>query len=179
MSETKPAYRKQDIRARMEGGLAQLFGVIDQLTDDQKLAVTDAAGWNIRDHLAHLAVWADGIAALLRREDRWAAMGLEMEDPEGDEPDYDLLNAQIVQQHREISPERARAWLAEAQRGVLEAMESLQESELSDPYERFVPPFTGNWGYPIAEYILGNTEDHYDEHKEYILRICARISRIR
>jgi hypothetical protein len=50
----------------------------------------------------------------------------------------------------------------------MDAMEELDESELAAPYGRFVPPFTADWGYPIAEYILGNTEDHYDEHLSWI-----------
>jgi hypothetical protein len=51
------------------------------------------------------------------------------------------------------------------------AMEALEESELSLPYERFVAPYTGSWGHPISEYVLGNTEDHYDEHTAWILAI--------
>lgn len=156
----------------MNEGLDQFLQEIDRLSDAQMTAPTDAAGWNVRDHLTHLAAWADGIAALIRRENRWAAMGLEMDEPEG-EPDYDVLNAQLVEQSRSLSPGQARDWLLEAHQRVAEAMEGLDESRLSEPYGRFVPPFTGDWGEPIAEYILGNTEDHYDQHTAWLLSIAA------
>jgi hypothetical protein len=97
-------------------------------------------------------------------------MGLDMDEPEG-EPDYDALNAQLVALSRSLSPGEARAWLLETHQRVVEAVEELEESRLSEPNGKFVAPFTGNWGYPIAEYILGNTEDHYDEHTAWLLKI--------
>jgi hypothetical protein len=166
------AYTKQELRTRMNNGLEQFLAVIESFSEDQMLVPTDSVGWNVRDHLIHLAVWADGIAALLRREHRWTAMGLDMEEPEDDEPDYDMLNALIIKQHRHLSPAQARDWLMAAHRRVLDAMEALQESELSLPYEQFVSPYTGTWGHPIAEYILGNTEDHYNEHTPWIRAIA-------
>ena len=171
MSESHVAYTKQALHARMDKGLTQFLALIDQLSAQQLLGPTDAAGWTVRDHLTHLAVWADGIAALLRHQDRWAAMGLLMDNPEDDEPDYDRLNRHIVEQHRHLSPVQARAWLIAAHQRVVDALEALNESELSAPYERFVAPYTGDWGHPIAEYILGNTEDHYTEHMPWVLAI--------
>lgn len=154
MSEPYAARTKQEIQARMQKGLTQFLAVLEAFSDEQMLVPVDAVGWNVRDHLVHLAVWADGIAALLRREDRWQAMGLAMENPEGDEPDYDLLNEKIASQHRQITPAQARAWLVAAHERVANAMAPLTDADLSAPYERFVAPYTGDWGYPIAEYIL-------------------------
>jgi uncharacterized damage-inducible protein DinB len=148
----------------MEQGRRQIAAFLEGLSDEQMLATRDAAGWNLRDHVTHLAAWADGIAALLRREDRWAAMGLAMANPEGDEPDYEWINAQIAARHQALPPGEARAWLLAAHERVRQAVEALPEAELGRPYERFVAPFTGEWGQPVAEYVLGNTEDHYDEH---------------
>jgi hypothetical protein len=173
MTQSELPYDPQAMRERMDAGLAQFLALLDRLSPQQMLGPTDAAGWNARDHVTHLAVWADGIAALLRREERWAAMNLAMSDPEGDEPDYDAMNAQIVVQHRHLSPAEARAWLVAAHQGVLEAMEALPAGELSLPYQRFVAPYTGDWGYPIAAYVLGNTEDHYDEHARWIAALAA------
>lgn len=166
MTQPQSPYNKELLRKRMNEVLDQFLQVIDRLSEEQMTARTDATGWNVRDHLTHLAAWADGIAALIRRENRWAAMGLEM-----DEPDYDILNAQLVERSRSLSPGQARNWLVKAHQRVVEAMEELEESRLSEPYGKFVPPFTGDWGYPIAEYFLGNTEDHYDQHTPWLLRI--------
>jgi len=49
------------------------------LSKEQQLGPKDVAGWNVRDHLTHLAVWADGVAALLlRREERRATSSTTM-----------------------------------------------------------------------------------------------------
>jgi hypothetical protein len=176
MSESYTKRTKQELRTRMEKGLTEFLAVLDHFSDDEMLIPKDTAGWNVRDHIVHLAVWADGIAALLRREDRWKAMGLVMDNPEGDEPDYDLMNMQIAEQHRQVKPAQARAWLIEAHDRVLKAMDILTDDDLSAPYERFVAPYTGNWGHPIAEYILGNTEDHYDEHTPWVRAIVQLAS---
>jgi hypothetical protein len=50
---------------------------------------------------------------------------------------------------------------------------SRTEEELGWPYERFVSPLTGTEGHAIYEYVLGNTEDHYEEHTPWIQAIVA------
>lgn len=160
------------LRERMDAGLEELLAAIDVLTDEDMNGPVDAAGWNVRDHLTHLAVWADGIAALLRGEDRWKAMGLDMEEPDH-EPDYDQLNSQIVDHHRHLTADEARRWLIVAHQRVVNGMETLSEELLVAPYERFVAPYTGDRGHPISEYILGNTEDHYQEHLPWVLAIVS------
>jgi hypothetical protein len=132
----------------------------------------DAVGWNIRDHLIHLAVWADGIAALLRREDRWAAMGLALNPSEDQEHDYDQINEQIAVQHREKSPAEARAWLIAAHGRIAAAIEPLDDAALAKPYDQYVAPFTGETGDPIVWYISGNTYEHYAEHLPWMQAIA-------
>jgi hypothetical protein len=171
----------------MEAGLREFLAVIDRISDEEMTRPVDSNGWNVRDHLTHLAVWADGIAALAQRQDRWAAMDLDMTNAArtswiaalGDgrepdkEPDYDLLNAEIVAKHRHLTPQQARTWLIDAHQAVAVAMSALPDEELGWPYDRFVAPFTGGRGEPISEYILGNTEDHYDEHTPWVRAIAG------
>lgn len=172
---------RSEIESRMETGLREFFAVIDRMSDEEMTGPVDSNGWNIRDHLTHLAVWADGIAALVQRQDRWAAMGIDMAEPDR-EPDYDVLNAELVAQHRHLTPLQARTWLIDAHQAVAAAMGTLPDEELAWPYDRFVTPFTEqvspivtassrDRGEPISEYILGNTEDHYDEHTPWVKAI--------
>lgn len=163
---------REEIQARMGTGLGSLLEALDALSEAQLVGPVDAAGWNARDHIGHLASWAEGIAALVRRENRWAAMGLSMDEPEGDEPDYDVMNAELREKCRALTPQETRRWLVAAHGAVVDAMAALTHSDLGQPYERFVAPFTGSWGEPISEYILGNTEDHYSEHLPWLLAIA-------
>jgi hypothetical protein len=156
----------------MEHGLREFLKAIDHISDEIMIGPVDSNGWNVRDHLTHLAAWADGIAALVQRQDRWAAMGLDMSEPDK-EPVYDTLNAEIVAKHRNLTPQQARTWLIEAHQAVAAAVRTLPDEELGWPYDRFVAPFTGDRGEPISEYILGNTEDHYDEHTPWVRAIAG------
>lgn len=161
---------RSEIEARMERGLREILALLDGYSESEMQDAKDDQGWNIRDHVTHLATWADGIAALLQKQNRWAAMGLDMPEPDS-EPDYDALNAEQVVQHRHLSAAAARDWLVAAHRRVEAAMGALTDEELDLPYERYVTPFTGDGGKPVSEYILGNTEDHYEEHTPWIRAI--------
>ena len=48
-----------------------------RLLSDEQMTKPGPSGWSIKDHLAHLAVWEMGIAELLRRRPRFAAMQVE------------------------------------------------------------------------------------------------------
>jgi hypothetical protein len=162
-------YTKQTLRKHMDDGLAAFLTELDRLSDAQMTEPKDKAGWNVRDHLTHIMAWMDGITALMQREDRWAAMGLQGE-PE--RPlDFDKINAQIVEQHRHLTRAETRARLVDSYRRIAAAMEALAENELYAPYDRFVPPFTGTDGRPIVDYIIGDTVDHFEEHLMFIRAI--------
>ena len=114
MSDLNQSPTKQELRQEMDAGLARLLNAIDQFSEAQMLAPQDAKGWNARDHLTHLAAWADGIAALLRRQDRWTTMGLSLDASEYTNLDFDRINDKIARQNRQVSPEEARTWLIAA-----------------------------------------------------------------
>ena len=169
MAEEQVKYTKSALRKRMDESLADFLSELDRLTQEQMTGPKDAVGWNVRDHLMHLVAWMDGITALLRRENRWAAMGLKGEPAQP--LDFDVINAEIADQHRHLTPADARARLIDSHRRMVAAMEALDESELYAPYDRFVPPFTGNKGRLIVQYILGDNADHYEEHLPWIREI--------
>ena len=157
---------KQELIAQMNEGLHEFLAFLDQYSDTQLLDLKDHVGWNARDHLTHLAAWADGIAALLRHEDRWTAMGITEE--LGESHDFDKINEVIMAQHSHLSPQEARRWVVNAHEALVAAMAPLSDADLLLPYERFVPPFTGDGGSPIIAYIKADTYEHYQEHHTWI-----------
>lgn len=171
MSE-QPTPTRAELRAQMAAFLAAFLAALDGLDEGQLDGPRDAAGWTVRDYLIHLAVWAEGIAALLGRENRWAAMGLAMDNPQSDELDYDALNELIRQQHLALSPAEARAWVFAAHDRVASALDGLGDDELSLPYDRVVAPFTADTGHAIWGYVAGNTFDHYEEHLPWLTVIA-------
>ncbi len=169
MSEKSDSLTKNELIGRMNDGLAEFLRFLDQFSEVQLLEPTDAVGWNGRDHIVHMAVWADGVAALLRREDRWEAMGIS--EALGQSDDFERMNEVIAEQHRQLPPAEARRWLVVAHEQLVAAMGPLTDADLLLPYERFVPPFSGDGGSPIKNPIIGDTYAHYEEHMPWIAAI--------
>lgn len=176
MSQKYPTPTKEELIARMDDGLDHFLTFIAQFSEEQLLEPTDAVGWNGRDHITHLAAWAEGIAAHLHREDRWAAMGLSLDNPQGDNLDYDTMNEEIAEQHRQMPPAEAQAWLVAAHKRAVAAVEPLTEDDLTLPYDRYVVPFTGDGGRPVWNYVAGNTFGHYQQHTPWIAALVERSS---
>ena len=83
MNKTQLLTRMADAYEAMERLLATL--------DDAALSqVTDAAGWAVKDHLFHLAMWERGVAWLLGGRSRNEGMG--MTDPQWEELTMDEQN---------------------------------------------------------------------------------------
>ena len=167
MTEEPPVPTVTELRTKMDDGLKALIAALDRLDASRLSGPTDAGGWNVRDHVAHMAVWADGMAALLRRENRWAAMGLDITDADRERLGSDGVNDLVVDRHRNLTPNEAKEWLLEAHARVASAVESLTDEDLVRPYGNFAtPPDDG--GRPIFQYIAGNTFGHYEEHVPWI-----------
>ncbi|WP_420629997.1 ClbS/DfsB family four-helix bundle protein [Candidatus Leptofilum sp.] len=171
MSTKYPKPSKSELIAKMNEGLDHFLAFINQFSEAQLLELKDAVGWNGRDHITHLAAWVEGIGALLRREDRWAAMGLAGQILSNGQSDYDAMNAQIADQQSHLSPAEAREGLIAAHERTVAAVDQLDEADLLLPYGRFVAPFTEDSGKPVWNYVAGNSFGHYNQHTPWIKAI--------
>lgn len=167
---------KAELVARIERGRAELEQLIAPLTEAELVAPGPDGGWSIKDHLAHLAAWERGIAALLRRQPRWEAMGLDRETVLA--TDEDGVNALLDQQNRDRSLSEVLAALRQAQKEMSGALDSLEDADLFKPYSFYESGEESDEseaedGPPVIGWIIGNTYDHYDEHRGYIEAILA------
>ena len=77
----------------MRDAWSQLQQTLDSLTEEQMTERTDAAGWTVKDHLAHLIPWEQGMIALLKHEPRYAAMGVDVRKHEDEDELNEILRA--------------------------------------------------------------------------------------
>jgi hypothetical protein len=130
------------------------------LTDDEMRKPGVVHNWTVKDVLAHIAGWermfTGWMDALLRgeRPDRPEAI---------DEAWLDATNARLYEESHDRSPEAVRIEAAEWHEAIMALIERMSEADLFDP-ERF--PLAG--GRPIAPWVRGNADEHYDEHREQI-----------
>lgn len=149
---------------RMQQGWNEFQAYLKTLTVEQMTQPTDAAGWTVKDHVMHLAVWEDGIYALLRRQSRPERMGLDAETWESG--DYDRMNAIIQQCHRDKSLKDVLDSFQETHRQLVDHIQTLSDADLMRPYRDYAPNSTADR--PVYVYIVGNTYGHYEEHHPWI-----------
>lgn len=152
---------------RVQAAWEDIQQYLASLSEEQLTQPTDAAGWTAKDHMMHMAVWEDGVQALLSKQNRFARMGLTESDWENG--DADSINAIIQKQHQaKTLTEVRQAWAAIHQR-LVETVSQLSDDELNLPYDHYDPSWEDKS--PVWGRIVGNTFEHYAEHKPWIAAI--------
>jgi hypothetical protein len=146
--------------------------VFSGLSDDQMTAPGADGGWSVKDHLAHLAAWERGIVALLNRQPRWPAMGLDEETV--NRLDEDGVNAALDQLNKGRALADVLADFEQAHRDMMAVLGRLSFDDLLKPYSEYAPGSDGR--NPVLGSIIGNTSYHYDEHRPWIQEVVAHVT---
>ncbi len=165
---------KAELLERLEVGYRALDEWNCRLNDAQFLARQASTDWSIKDHIAHLAAYEAGIAALLRRQPRWAAMGLD-EKLVRDSESFDDINAALYLLHKDRTTAEVLTAFHDAHQQLLAALEQLTDAELFKPYADYQPHDpAANPVDPVLGWIIGNTYEHYAEHRPWVEELLAR-----
>jgi hypothetical protein len=156
---------KAELLERIRRSRSALEELLRSLSEGQ-LTTPGANGWRIQDYLAHLAVWELGIAELLHRRSRFAAMGI-------DQALYlaggqDEINLILYNGHAGLGLTQVMERFRSAHRRMLEALDALSDEDLFKPYASYAPKGFEDWQDPVINWIIGNTYAHFDEHRETI-----------
>ncbi|MBI5667486.1 MAG: maleylpyruvate isomerase N-terminal domain-containing protein [Chloroflexi bacterium] len=153
---------------KMQNGWDEFQAYLKTLTPEQMTVPTDAQGWTVKDHIAHLALWEDGIAALLTGQSRREQMGLD--EAAWNSGDFDIQNAAMQRQHRDKPLDEVLAMFEAAHRRMVEAVQSLTDDDLKRPYAYYEgkPAADDSLDNAIIWSIVGNSYGHYEEHQPWI-----------
>jgi hypothetical protein len=159
-----------EMLSRVNEGWEKLQNWLSTLTDEQLNNTTDAAGWTVKDHLMHLAVWEDGIEALLQKQSRHKRMGL----PDGVWGNYDVddINAMIQQAHKDKPAAEIRSLSNEIHQRLVSTIASMTDDALNLPYKHYAPDTDREQ--PVFGWIVGNTYEHYAEHLPWMKTIAEK-----
>jgi hypothetical protein len=113
--------------------------------------------WTRKDVLAHLEAWERRVVALLEI----LRAGAEPDD----DGETDQLNERFYRAGRDRALDDVRAGEREAYAAVLAAVDGASDEELFDGHH-----FAWTDGDPLADWFRGNTDEHYDEHREQLTR---------
>lgn len=157
-----------NLLGKMQEGWDKFQAYLKTLTPEQMTQPTDAVGWTVKDHLAHLAAWEDGIAALLRKQSRRERMGLD--EATWASEGFDEQNAAVREQHKNKSLDEVMRFFAEAHQRLVEAVQSLTDDDLKRSYDYYAqkPAMDESPDRMVIWSIVGNSYGHYEEHQPWI-----------
>ncbi len=160
---------KVQLLARVQKGWDDLNAFLATLSSDQKTGPTDAAGWTVKDHMIHMALWENGVLAALNQQDRAAQMGVDKETWATD--DDDTINAAIQKQHQAESLETVEQKRRMIHEQLVRKTEGLSDADLQRPMRDFYP--MSDSPNTVAGLIIGNTYMHYADHIPWMTAIAA------
>lgn len=165
--ESEPA-SKAELIERIRQEYAALEQAIGRLSEEQLQAPVEN-GWTIKDILAHIAAWqrillrfhvgrrpfaeATGIAAL-----DYATASVE------------TINQALYLHHKGRPLPEVLAALRQAYDDVLATVGSLDEADL---FRSYTPPGRDSGG-QLIDWIVGDTYEHYMEHRATIERLSGQ-----
>src|SRR5262249_29579988 len=150
--------------AALEGAVARLEPV--QLTDRR-----DAAGWAVKDHLIHVAAWEDFLLARLTGQPTHEALGLHKDALAQDE---DTQNAAILALPRPPPLAHRPGTPRATHRATRARLAALDDGAVAGSVADIVPPSPERDERPAADWIAGNTWEHYNAHLSWIRDLVDR-----
>ncbi len=165
MSTNDPALPrdKQDLIERIESEWLALMRTVEGLTPEQ-MSTPMAGGWSAKDNLAHLAAWEQFLVHY-HLQGKLPHQALDLDAESFEKLDETGINAIIYERNRLRS---ATDVLADARRShalVLETLALMTFDDLMRPHFPDDPEDR-----PLVGWIIGNTYDHYREHRQNIER---------
>jgi hypothetical protein len=160
---------KTQLLTKIQTGWDNLNNFLANLTEEQKTMPTDAAGWTVKDHMIHMAVWENGVVALLNRQDRAAQMGVDAETWASD--DDDQINAVIQKRHQDESLQSVEQERQAIHAQLIQQIEGMSDADLQRPISEYDPDSTAK--NTISGPIIGNTYMHYADHIPWMAAIAA------
>jgi hypothetical protein len=152
---------KAELMSLIDREWSALMDVVEKLSPEQ-MHTPDEGGWTPKDNLAHLAVWMNILLGY--HIDRRPAHEVAGVSPEAAADwDFNVMNEIFFERHRDQPLEEVLYELKktyERVRARLDAMsyEDLMKPRREDDHEKR----------PILIWILGDTSDHFAEHRETI-----------
>jgi hypothetical protein len=154
---------KEELITSIEAAWATMQHTLAGLSEPDLTTPDPVTGWSVKEHLAHLAAWEQGIAALLQSRSRWVAMGVDEATVEA--TDMDGLNDILVAQSRQRSLATVLTEFQQAHQEMIAVLTKFSETDLYRSYAHYQP---GGSSDPVINWVIGNTYEHYAEHQAWL-----------
>jgi hypothetical protein len=154
---------KDELMSAIDREWQLLMGVVNEMTPEQ-LVELDEGGWAPKDNLAHLSEWMNVLMGYhMDRQPAHEVMNLTADITK--EWDFDKMNQVLFERHRlqptaDILIKLQRTYEKLVQKLNDTAWEDLMKPRHDDDPEKR----------PVLMWVLGDTTEHFQEHREVIER---------
>ena len=170
MRDTTPK-TTAEVLSRLDRAWDALERTVSRLTPAQLVDVRDPAGWAVKDHLMHVAVWEDALLARLTGRPTHEALGLDEATLGQDE---DAENAALFERHRHRSLADVLDAVRASHRATRARLAALGDLAIAGTVGDVLPPGGERDGNPAVAWIAGNTWEHYEQHHNWIRELVDR-----
>ena len=168
-SKTVPT-NKAELLAYSQESWRALVTFTDALSEAEWTEPTDAKGWSVKDHVAHIVTWVRAEVALLRyRTPLPQSVG--MPDALWNAGDFDKMNEHVRQLTIADAPAAVCAERDRVFRKLVEVVSRFSDDDLTRPAIDFGLEEPGKSLLAVLTEYHG---DHFAEHRGYVERIVAR-----
>jgi hypothetical protein len=155
---------KAELMASIEREWKLLMDVVSKLDFTQMIAL-DAGGWSPKDNLAHLTEWMKALMGVhLDRRPAHEVLNVPEEVTKG--WDMEVINPVLFERNRNRSVQDVLAELKSVYVDVINKLETMTFEDLLMPRHADDPEKR-----PVLMWVLGDTTDHFAEHRATIEKI--------
>jgi hypothetical protein len=160
MGQERPQSTRELVAA-IEREWNELWAVVNRLALEQ-MNTPDAGGWSPKDNLAHLTVWLNILMShYIDGKPADKVLGVPIEITR--DWDSDVINSAMFERNRDRGLDDVTQELKQAYAALIDKLRSVPFDQLLKP--RFSDePEKG----PLLDWVLGNTTDHFAEHRAVI-----------
>jgi hypothetical protein len=152
-----------ELLAEIDREWLELQKTIKKLTEEQMTA-PDPGGWSPKDNLAHLAAWMHIMCeSHLNKKPAHEVMGMDAATLAG--LDEDGENAILFERYRNLPTAEVLTWLDSTYAKVVEVLKKKPFADLMKTIRDNNPEKR-----PVILSVLGNTSEHFVEHRRIIER---------
>ncbi len=152
---------KRELMSAIKREWKLLMDVADKLTDDQ-MTKPDAGGWSPKDNLAHLSEWMNVLMGY-HMDHRPAHEVLGVSEDVTKDWDMEVINPVLLERNCNRSRQDVLNELNQVYEKLTAKLESMTFEDMLKPRHADDPEKR-----PLLLWIVGDTTDHFAEHRETI-----------